>query len=103
MASPHPSLLPFDLAGSGAVVVTNSFGVKDQAYFDEITQGVIVSEPDVFALVEALRVAVDRVEDLDQRYADAQAMKFPRTWEETFNSAHAEHIRNVFSNTLQGS
>ena len=39
MASPHPSLLPFDLAGSGAIVVTNSFEVKNQSYFRALGTG----------------------------------------------------------------
>lgn len=99
MASPHPSLLPFDLAGSGAVVVTNSFGVKDQAYFDELTQGVIVSPPDAEALVEALRSAVKAAEDLEKRYENALAMTFPRTWEQTFTDEHVAYVRRVFSET----
>ncbi|MGI4860056.1 MAG: hypothetical protein ACRYHA_24650, partial [Janthinobacterium lividum] len=99
MASPHPSLLPFDLSGSGAVVVTNSFGVKDQAYFDELTQGVIVAPPDAEALVDALRIAVGEVENLEKRYEDAMAMKFPRTWEQTFTSEHVAYIQRVFSGT----
>ncbi len=101
MASSHPSLLPFDLAGSGAVVVTNSFGVKDQTYFDKLTRDVIVATPDVHALVEALRVAVNRANDLETRYQNALAMTFPRTWDETFTEEHVMFIRNTFKETLQ--
>lgn len=101
MASSHPSLLPFDLAGSGAVVVTNSFGVKDQTYFDRLTRDVIVATPDVHALVEALRVAVNRANDLETRYQNALAMTFPRTWDETFTEEHVMFIRNTFKETLQ--
>ncbi|MFM0357948.1 hypothetical protein PQR12_31035 [Paraburkholderia nemoris] len=99
MASPHPSLLPFDLAGSGSVVVTNSFSVKDQTYFDILTQGVIVCQPDVPALVEGLQRAVVESEDLDARYENALAMKFPRAWTETFNDQHELFMHTVFKET----
>lgn len=100
MASSHPSLLPFDLSGSGAVVVTNSFGVKDQTYFDILTQGVIVCQPDLPALVEGLRRAVAESDNIDTRYENAQAMKFPRTWAETFNEEHELFMHTVFKDTL---
>ncbi|WP_180720278.1 rhamnosyltransferase WsaF family glycosyltransferase [Paraburkholderia largidicola] len=101
MASSHPSLLPFDLSGSGAVVVTNSFGVKDQTYFDILTEGVIVCPPDVPALVEGLRRAVSESKDLDRRYSNAVAMKFPRTWDDTFNDEHELFMRTVFKDAIQ--
>ena len=101
MASSHPSLLPFDLAGSGAVVVTNSFGVKDQAYFDTVAQGIIVSTPDVTTLVQALRTAVAASADLTGRYARAQAMKYPRSWDETFRDEHVQLIHKVFGGTFR--
>jgi hypothetical protein len=101
MASSHPSLLPFDLSGSGAVVVTNSFGTKDQAYFDTVAEGVIVSTPDVPALVEALRAAVAASGDLAGRYAHAQVMKYPRSWDETFHDEHVQLIRKVFEGTFR--
>ncbi|MBR8227713.1 hypothetical protein KDX05_05190 [Burkholderia vietnamiensis] len=100
MASSHPSLLPFDLSGSGAVVVTNSFGVKDQTYFDILTEGVIVCQPDVPDLVEGLRRAVAASGDLEKRYENALAMKFPRTWGETFNDQHEMFMKTVFKDTL---
>ena len=103
MASSHPSLLPFDLSGSGAVVVTNSFGVKNQAYFDTLTKGVIVSKPDLPALVDGLRKAVAQSSDLTTRYANAKAMTFPRSWDETFGQEHREWIRQVFATTMSSS
>ena len=71
MASPHPSLLPFDLAGSGAIVVTNSFKNKNQGYFDEISSNIIAAHPDVDSLVEAILIATQRSSDLEKRYKAA--------------------------------
>lgn len=101
MASSHPSLLPFDLSGSGAVVVTNSFGVKDQAYFDIVSQGVIVCEADMPALVEGLRKAVSAADDLETRYINAEAMTFPRTWDQTFSDEHEQFMHAVFKETAR--
>jgi hypothetical protein len=99
MASSHPSLLPFDLAGSGAVVVTNTFGVKDQAYFDQLAPGVIAANPDLASLVGALRRAARESGDLERRYRNAQAMLFPRSWEQTFGPEHVNLIRETFRMT----
>ena len=99
MASSHPSLLPFDLAGSGAVVVTNSFEVKDQAYFDDLVKGVLVCEPDVDSLVEALRIAAINAFDLDSRFEKAKNMNYPSSWDHTFTYLHADFVKKAFART----
>lgn len=92
MASPHPSLLPFDLAGSGCVVVTNNCYNKDQSYFDDISGNIISCEPDLYALLNGIAEAVKRVPDLKTRYSNAENMKFPKTWEETWRDEHKNWI-----------
>lgn len=99
MASSHPSLLPFDLSGSGAWVVTNSFGSKDQAYFDGLTRGVLVVEPDVDAIVEGIRDRVGRLAQYGERLAFAREMAFPTDWGQTFGRAHEAFIRETFAET----
>lgn len=82
MYTPHPSYPPLDLAASGAVVVTNRFGLKgrDRHYCDNI----IYSALDVPALVEALREGIDRAGDLPARRSAHAAAKLNRSWEEAF-------------------
>ena len=101
MASPHPSLLPFDLGGSGAVVVTNSYGVKTQEYFDGLCGNVIACEPTVDDIVQGLRRAVERVTDLEARYAAAESMAYPRSWAQTWTPRHESFIKDVFMATPQ--
>ncbi|WP_292544815.1 hypothetical protein, partial [Mesorhizobium sp.] len=36
MASPHPSMIPMDLAASGCVVVTNTFKTKTESYLQSL-------------------------------------------------------------------
>ncbi|HWB57861.1 MAG TPA: hypothetical protein VG733_00135 [Chthoniobacteraceae bacterium] len=100
MASPHPSITPFDLHGSGATVVTNSHGVKDQAYFDSVAPGIIVAEPDVPSVVAALRKAVAASADLAARHRNAGMMNYPRDWKDTFGDEHVHFVRRIFSETL---
>lgn len=99
MASSHPSLLPFDLAGSGAVVVTNRFGTKDQSYFDDLVKGVVVCDLTVTALVHGLRVAAASSKDLQDRHKNALSMKYPTSWSDTFTYVHEDFVRQVFSAT----
>jgi hypothetical protein len=88
MASPHPSLIPMDLAGSGAVVVTNTFATKTQEYLESLCTNIIASEPVLSDLVAALRQAKERCTNLDQRYNAATEMRYPRKWEDTFGELH---------------
>lgn len=94
MASPHPSLLPFDLAGSGCVVVTNNCYNKDQNYFDEISANIISCEPDLNALIKGIEDAVKKVPDLNARYNNALQMSFPRSWDETWSDDHLNWIND---------
>lgn len=100
MASPHPSLLPFDLGGSGSVVVTNTFATKQQSYFDGICGNVIATAPSLSGVVEGLAQAVQRSSDLDARHKAATQMLYPRDWSETFDAEHRNFMRSVFSETI---
>jgi len=86
MASPHPSLLPFDFAGIGSLVVTNSFQSKNQDYFSDISDLIICKKPDPHELVEGIRVAVEKSNDLDWRFKCSD-IKYPRSWSQTWNSS----------------
>ncbi len=85
MASPHPSMLPFDLAGSGCVVVTNNFLNKTQAYFNEVSANILSSDVELEAVLETIARAAVQAENLDARYQNARAMRYPKSWQETWN------------------
>jgi hypothetical protein len=84
MASPHPSLLPFDFSGIGSLVVTNSFQTKGPDYFVGISDLIICCDPDPNALVKGLKEAVKKSEDLDWRFKSLN-INYPRDWEKTWN------------------
>jgi len=95
MASPHPSMVPFDLAGCGTVVVTNSFLNKDQAYFEGLAPNVICREPHLPALMDGLAEAVARAEDVEARYQGALDMAYPRSWSQTWTDAHRTFVKEA--------
>lgn len=92
MASPHPSLIPMDLAGSGSVVVTNTFSTKTNEYLESICSNIIPSEPTLPALVAALKQAKEACVDLEARHNAAASMNYPRNWQDTFTPSHHEFV-----------
>ncbi|HBK04718.1 MAG TPA: hypothetical protein DDZ81_02515 [Acetobacteraceae bacterium] len=96
MASPHPSITPFDMAGVGAIVVTNAFENKAADYFAGISPNILVSAPDVPSLTETLRLALSRVDDLDGRFDGAVNMNYPRDWESVWTDEHRALVRVLF-------
>ena len=97
MASPHPSITPFDLAGVGAIVVTNQFFNKTRSYFDQISKNILVSSPDVSSLAETIRLAISRVDDLESRFQHAVTMNYPRDWKSVWQDSHKSLISDTFN------
>jgi len=93
MASPHPSMIPMDLAGSGAIVVTNTFATKTPEYLTSLNKNIIPVSPDLPSIVEGLREAVERSTDLESRYQNAAEMTYPRSWSETFTPEHVDFVK----------
>jgi hypothetical protein len=92
MASPHPSLIPMDCAGSGAMVVTNTFRTKTGDYLRGLCGNVIPVAPSVPAIVKGLAEAAAASGDLEGRYRRARAMAYPRTWEESLTQRHTDFV-----------
>lgn len=92
MASPHPSLLPFDLAGSGCIVVTNSFQTKNESYFREFSPLILCRDPDPRALCEGIGDALKIVHDQGLRDKLASEFYYPCSWEETWSSDDVRHL-----------
>ncbi|WP_139110663.1 hypothetical protein [Acidithiobacillus thiooxidans] len=98
MASPHPSMIPMDLAGSGAIVVTNTFHTKTSSYFSSISRNIISSPPTLPDLLDAIAKAAIRCEDIASRYENAQGMNYPRNWSEVFGPSHRDFVSLALKN-----
>ncbi len=95
MASPHPSMIPMDLACSGAIVVTNTFQAKTASYLTDICTNIIPAAPALEPLLAALSQAVVRAGEVEARYAAAIASTYPRTWDQTFTAEHEQYFLDI--------
>ncbi len=84
MYSPHPGLLPIEMASAGMLVVTNTYGIKDQAYFHSISRNITAVETSPQALAEALLAASKRVGDAEARILGSR-VNWPHDWKEALS------------------
>jgi glycosyltransferase involved in cell wall biosynthesis len=86
MYTPHPSLVPLEMASAGMLTVTNSFENKTAAVMAGISTNLITVEPTVTAIAEGLREASQAVEDLQRRLRGSD-VRWSRTWDRSFDDA----------------
>lgn len=79
MLSPHTSYPPLEMAASGGMVVTNTYGPKTAEALAEISPSILGAAPEVDGLVAALRAAVEGGPPAE---SDIQ---LPATWDEALN------------------
>ena len=79
MYTPHPSYPPLDLAASGAVVVTNRHGVKQD--LDRYSRNILCADPEPAALVDALGRGIALVADTEQRERHRRDSPLGSSWQ----------------------
>ena len=72
MFTPHPSLVPLEMASAGLVTVTNTFENKTAAAMEAISPNLIAAEPGVSAIAAALETAAARADDARRGCAAAR-------------------------------
>jgi O-antigen biosynthesis protein len=81
MDTPHPSYPPLDLAVSGAVVVSNRSGVKQD--LSALSHNILLCDLERHALVEGLARGAALAADAAQRQANLRASTLGRDWAQT--------------------
>jgi hypothetical protein len=89
MCTPHPSYPPLDLAASGAVVVTNQFGIKRD--LRQYSENLICAPLDRDALVDAIHEGVQLATDPQRRERNFLNNGLLTDW----NQAFAETIEQI--------
>jgi hypothetical protein len=84
MYTPHPSLVPIEMASAGMVTVTNSFENKTAEAMAAISTNLIAAEPSIDAIAHALRRAASAVDDFDRRARGAE-VRWSRDWDHSFD------------------
>jgi hypothetical protein len=93
MHSPHPSLVPLEMASAGMVTVTNSYANKTAEALAGISPNLVVGEPTREGLREAMRIAFARANDFEGRVAGA-AMDWPSDWDRALDESVLERLQD---------
>jgi glycosyltransferase involved in cell wall biosynthesis len=83
MLTPHPSLVPLEMAAAGMWTVTNTFANKTAERLTAISTNLIGVNPTVEAIRDGLLEAIARINDVDARLAGAD-VRWPTDWTEAF-------------------
>jgi hypothetical protein len=92
MDSPHPSLVPLEMAAAGMPTVTSTFANKDAIALSALSPNLIGVTPTIEGVLEGLRRAVLCVDDVAERVAGAARLQWPRSAEQAFDSATLDRV-----------
>ncbi len=85
MYTPHPSLVPIEMASAGMLTVTNSFENKTQEALREISGNLLAPAPAIGSVADALIGAASAIEDHELRAREA-AVRWSRDWDQSFSA-----------------
>ena len=80
MYTPHPSLVPLEMASAGMLTVTNTFENKDADALHAISANLIAAEPTLDGVTRGLLQAAAEVQDVERRVAGS-ATDWARDWD----------------------
>jgi hypothetical protein len=84
MYTPHPSLVPIEMASAGMLTVTNSFENKTPEAMTAISPNLLTVEPSIDAIAAGLCEAWAGVGDAERRAAGG-AVSWSRDWDRSFD------------------
>lgn len=84
MLTPHPSLVPIEMASAGLLTVTNTFATKTAERLAAISPNLIAAEPSIEGVTAGLAAAVARVDDHRGRVRDA-SVDWSSDWERSLD------------------
>jgi glycosyltransferase involved in cell wall biosynthesis len=91
MYTPHPSLVPIEMASAGMLTVTNSFENKTVEAMTAISSNLITVEPNLDALTEGLHEAANGIDDYERRVRGSE-VRWSRGWNESFGDALMDRL-----------
>jgi glycosyltransferase involved in cell wall biosynthesis len=99
MYTPHPSLVPIEMASAGMVTVTNSFENKDASALAAISPNLLTVEPSIPAVAAGLAEAVGRAEEHAARVRGSE-VAWCSEWDESFDDDRLEVIAAALGQLL---
>ena len=91
MYTPHPSLVPIEMAAAGMATVTNSFENKTPEAMSAISTNLITIEPSIAGIAAGLRAAVAASSAFEDRVRGAE-VNWSRDWDQAFGADLLERI-----------
>ncbi len=79
MYTPHPSLVPLEMASAGMLTVTNTFENKTVEALGRLSTNLIAARPTVDGVVQALAQAAEGVDDVERRVRGSE-VAWSRDW-----------------------
>jgi hypothetical protein len=98
MDTPHPSYPPLDLAASGAVVVTNTRGVKTN--LARYSGNIICADPSVDHLLNGLASATKLVNDHETQQSNFLRNRLLRDWNLAFEPV-LQQVSELFASEIR--
>jgi hypothetical protein len=92
MYTPHPSLVPIEMASAGMLTVTNSFENKTAEALTSISPNLIAAEPTIEGVTAALLEAAAGVHDFERR-ARGAAVRWKSDWKRSFDDELVARLR----------
>jgi hypothetical protein len=86
MLTPHPSLVPLEMAAAGLLTVTNTYANKDAAALTRLSSNLIPAAPTIDGIAAGLADAVAHAGDLERRVAGSR-VAWSTSWTKTFDDA----------------
>lgn len=100
MLSPHPSIVPLEMAAAGMLVVTNTFANKTAERLRGISANIIPAEPTAEGLENAIVTAIRNIDDYDGRIKGA-AINWSQSWQDTFNEDVIRKIKRFVNEIMK--
>jgi hypothetical protein len=98
MHTPHPSLVPIEMASAGLLTVTSTFAPhKTAEALAGISPNLLAAEPTVEAVAAALGAATAAAGDAARRVAGATATAWPRDWACALDDALMAEVERLLS------
>ena len=92
MLTPHPSLVPLEMASAGMVTVTNSFENKTAEAMEAISGNLIAPAPTLEGVAGGLERAAAAASDHAGRVRGASELEWSRDWDTAFDDSLVEQI-----------
>ena len=102
MYAPHPSVIPFEFATTGAMVVTNTYENRSAARLEAICRNIVPCDLSIEGVAAGIRAAVERLADVNGR-AKRALVPATSTWDEVFSHEFLRSTFGAVSDDLQAS